>query len=276
VKGLCAPGCGGYSRHQLDELNKFVQSLGAGGLVTIALGGGGGSLEGLNMEVIKSAAAKFLTIDQIKEMGKRLGAKMGDLLLVVAGKPKIVDTALSGLRQEMGRRLKLADPSLLSFAFIVDFPLLDKNEETGLWEPMHHPFTAPRDEDIPLLDTAPEKVRGRHYDFILNGYEIAGGSIRIHVSELQRKIFRLLGYSDEETNESFGHMLEAFEYGAPPHGGIALGLDRIVMLATKSETIRDVMAFPKNKACISLMEEAPSQVSEQQLKELKLKIGWEK
>jgi aspartyl-tRNA synthetase len=197
---------------------------------------------------------------------------MGDLLLVVAGKPKIVDMALSGLRQEMGHRLGLADPNLLSFAFIVDFPLLDKNEETGLWEPMHHPFTAPRDEDIPLLETAPEKVRGRHYDFILNGYEIAGGSIRIHVSELQRKIFRLLGYSDDEINERFGHMLEAFEYGAPPHGGVAPGIDRIVMLLAGEETIREVIAFPKNQSAMDLTFNAPSPVSEEQLKELHLRL----
>ena len=271
VKGICAPGCGAYSRHQLDELNKFAQSLGAGGLVTIAFGGSG-SLEKLTMEVIKSAAAKFLTLDQIKEMGNRLGAKPGDLLLIIAGKPKIVDMALSGLRQEIGHRLGLADPNLLSFAFIVDFPLLDKNEETGLWEPMHHPFTAPRDEDIPLLDTAPEKVRGRHYDFILNGYEIAGGSIRIHVSELQRKIFRLLGYSDDEITERFGHMLEAFEYGAPPHGGVAPGIDRIVMLLAGEETIREVIAFPKNQSAMDLTFNAPSPVSEEQLKELHLRL----
>ena len=272
VKGICAPGCGNYSRRQLDELNKFVQGLGAGGLVTIALGGEGGKLEGLTMEMVKSSAAKFLTIDQIKEMGRRLGANGGDLLLIVAGKPKLVNMALSGLRQEMGRRLKLADPNRLSFAFIVDFPLLDKNEETGLWEPMHHPFTAPRDEDVPLLDSAPEKARGKHYDFVCNGYEIAGGSLRIYTSELQRKIFRLLGYSDEEVNERFGHMLEAFDYGAPPHGGVAPGIDRIVMLLAGEETIREVIAFPKNQSAMDLTFDAPSSVSEEQLKELHLRL----
>lgn len=272
VKGMCVPGGGDYTRRQLDELNKFVQSLGAGGLVTIALGSGGGKLEGLTMEMVKSVAAKFLTIDQIKQMGDRLGAKRGDLLLIVAGKPRVVDAALSGLRQEMGRRLKLADPNLLSFAFIVDFPLLDKNEESGLWEPMHHPFTAPRDEDIPLLDSAPEKVRGKHYDFVLNGYEIAGGSLRIYTSELQRKIFHLLGYSDDEINERFGHMLEAFDYGAPPHGGVAPGIDRIVMLLAGEETIREVIAFPKNQSAMDLTFNAPSSVSEEQLKELHLRL----
>jgi aspartyl-tRNA synthetase len=272
VKGMCAPGGGSYTRHQLDELNKFAQSLGAGGLVTIALGSGGGKLDGLTMEMVKSVAAKFLTLDQIKQMGNRLEAKLGDLLLIVAGKPRLVDTALSGLRQEMGHRLKLADPNLLSFAFIVDFPLLDKNEETGLWEPMHHPFTAPRDEDMPLLDTAPEKVRGKHYDFVCNGYEIAGGSLRIYTSELQRKIFRLLGYSDDEINERFGHMLEAFDYGAPPHGGVAPGIDRIVMLLAGEETIREVIAFPKNQSAMDLTFNAPSPVSEEQLRELHLRL----
>jgi aspartyl-tRNA synthetase len=272
VKGICAPGCGDYSRRQLEELNKFVQDLGAGGLVTMALGSGSGKLDKLTMEMVKSVAAKFVTIDQIKQMGERLGANMGDLLLIVAGKPEIVDTALSGLRQEMGHRLKLADPNLFSFAFIVDFPLLLKNEETGLWEPMHHPFTAPKDEDIPLLDSAPEKVRGKHYDFVLNGYEIAGGSIRIHTGELQRKIFRLLGYSDKEINERFGHLLEAFEYGAPPHGGVAPGIDRIVMLLAGEETIREVIAFPKNQSAIDLTFNAPSSVSEEQLAELHLRL----
>jgi len=272
VKGICAPGCGNYSRSQLEELNKLVQSLGAGGLVTMSLGSGGGKLDSLTMEMVKSVVSKFLTLDQIKQIGRRLGAKTGDLLLIVAGKPKLVDMVLSELRQEMGRRLKLADPNLLAFAFVVDFPLLDRNEETGLWEPMHHPFTAPRDEDIPLLDSAPEKVRGKHYDFVCNGYEIAGGSIRIHISELQRKIFRLLGYSDEETAERFGHLLEAFEYGAPPHGGVAPGIDRIVMLLAGEETIREVIAFPKNQSAMDLTFNAPSSVSEEQLAELHLRL----
>jgi aspartyl-tRNA synthetase len=272
VKGMCAPGCGNYTRRQLDELNKLVQSLGAGGLVTMSLGTGGGSLDGVTIEMVKSVAARFLTLDQIKQMAHRLGANMGDLLLIVAGKPKLVDMALSGLRQEIGRRLKLADPNLLAFAFIVDFPLLDKNEETGLWEPMHHPFTAPKDEDIPLLDSAPEKVRAKHYDFVCNGYEIAGGSLRIYTSELQRKIFRLLGYSDEETEERFGHLLEAFDYGAPPHGGVAPGIDRIVMLLAGEETIREVIAFPKNQSAADLTFNAPAPVSEEQLAELHLRL----
>ena len=276
VKGMCAPGCGNYSRSQLEELNKLVQSLGAGGVVTMSLGTAGGSLSDLTIDRVKSVATKFLTLDQIKLMGRRLGADMGDLLLIVAGKPKLVDMALSELRLEMGRRLKLAAPNLLAFAFVVDFPLFDKNEETGRWEPMHHPFTAPRDEDIPLLDSAPEKVRGKHYDFVCNGYEIAGGSLRIYTSELQRKVFRLLGYKDEEIDERFGHMLEAFEYGAPPHGGVAPGIDRIVMLLAGEPTIREVIAFPKNQSAADLTFNAPAPVSEEQLAELHLRLREER
>jgi len=276
VKGICAPGCGNYTRRQLDELNKLVQSLGAGGVVTMSLGTAGGSLSDLSIGMVKSVAARFLTLDQIKQMAHRLGADMGDLLLIVAGKPKLVDMTLSQLRLEMGRRLKLADPNLLAFAFVVDFPLFERNEETGRWEPMHHPFTAPRDEDVSLLDSAPEKVRGKHYDFVCNGFEIAGGSIRIHTSQLQRKVFKLLGYSDEEINERFGHLLEAFDYGAPPHGGIAPGIDRIVMLLAGEETIREVIAFPKNQSAADLTFNAPSPVSEEQLAELHLRLREER
>jgi len=276
VRGICAPGCGGYSRRQLDELNKLVQSLGAGGLVTIALGAAGGKLDALIIEEVKSVAAKFFTIDQIKQMGQRLGAEKGDLLLIVAGKPGLVDMSLSELRQEMAKRLGLADANTFAFSFIIDFPLLSKNEESGLWEPMHHPFTSPRDEDIPLLDSAPGKVRGRHYDLVCNGYEIAGGSIRVHTSGLQKKLFKLLGYSDEQVEERFGHLLKAFDYGAPPHGGIAAGIDRVVMLLAGEETIREVIAFPKNQSAADLTFDAPSPVSEEQLAELHLRLREER
>jgi len=272
VKGICAPGCATYTRHQLDELNKFVRGLGAEGLVTISLGNEGGNLNDLTVEMVRSVAAKFLTIDQIREVAKRLGANMGDLLLIVAGKPKLVNMVLGELRSEMGHRLKLADPHLLAFAFIVDFPLFEWNDGTGHWEPMHHPFTAPKDEDAPLLDTAPEKVKAKHYDMVCNGCEIAGGSLRIYTSELQRKVFRLLGYSDEEIERRFGHLLEAFDYGAPPHGGIAPGIDRIVMLLAGEENIREVIAFPKNQGAIDVMFDAPSPVNEEQLAELHLRL----
>jgi aspartyl-tRNA synthetase len=276
VKGINAPGCGGYSRHQLDELNKFIQGLGAAGLLTLSLGAEGGDLKSLTMEEVKSAAARFLTIEQVGQMAQLLGAKRGDLLLIVAGNQRLAETALGELRLEMARRLKLADPGLFNFAFIRDFPLLRWDEEAKRWDSEHHPFTAPREEDIPLLESAPEKVRGQHYDVVGNGYELGGGSIRIHTAELQRKIFRLLGYSDKEMDARFGHMLEAFQYGAPPHGGIALGLDRIVMLLAGEETIREVIAFPKNQAAVDMTFDAPSPVSEQQLGELHLRLREER
>ncbi len=272
VKGIYAPGGANYTRGQLDELNWLVRALGAGGLVTISLGAQADSLSELTMEMIKSVAAKYLTLDQIRDMASRLEAKPGDLLLIIAGKPEVVSAALGELRCEMGRRLKLADPNLLAFAFITDFPLLGWNEKSGRWEAEHHPFTAPRDEDMPLLDKTPEKVRGRHYDIICNGYEIGGGSLRIHTSGLQRKIFKLLGYSDIEIDELFGHMLEAFDYGAPPHGGIAIGIDRLVMLLAGEKTIREVIAFPKTQEATDLTFKAPSPVTEQQLTELHLRL----
>jgi aspartyl-tRNA synthetase len=273
VKGICAPGCATYTRSQLDELNKMVRGLGAEGLVTMALGGGAGSLNGLTGEMVKSVAAKFLTLDQVKEIAGRLGAGMGDLLLIIAGKKtKLVNTALSELRREMGHRLKLAEPNMLAFTFIVDYPLLQWNEEARQWESMHHPFTAPKDEDVPLLDSAPEKVRAKHYDIVCNGYELSSGSLRIYTSHLQRRIFKLLGYSDEEVEERFGHFLEAFDYGAPPHGGIAPGIDRIVMLLAGEETIREVIAFPKSQTAADLTFDAPSPVTDEQLAELHLRL----
>jgi aspartyl-tRNA synthetase len=275
VAGISAPGCGSYTRGQLNELNRMAQALGAGGLVTISLDAQAAGLGALVMDDVKSVAAKFLTLDQIKEMANRLKANPGDLLLIIAGKPEVVGTALGELRQEIGQRLKLADPNLLAFAFITGFPLLAWNEKSGRWEAEHHPFTAPRDEDIPLLDRNPTEVRGRHYDVICNGYEIGGGSIRIHSSELQQKVFSLMGYSNTEINELFGHMLEAFRYGAPPHGGIAVGLDRLVMLLAGEKTIREVIAFPKTQEAIDLTFSAPSPVSEEQLKELHLRLGEE-
>jgi len=276
VKGICAPGCGDYSRSQLNELNRLVQEMGAAGLLTLSLGTAAGDLNDLTMEEVKSVAARFLSLEQVRQMAQRLGAKRGDLLLIIAGKPLLVDTVLGELRQEMGRRLKLAAPDLFAFAFIQDFPLLRWDVEARRWGSEHHPFTAPWEEDIPLLESAPEKVRGQHYDVVGNGYELGGGSIRIHTEELQRKIFRLLGYTDKEVDARFGHMLEAFQYGAPPHGGIALGLDRIVMLLAGEETIREVIAFPKNQSAADLTFDAPSPVSDEQLAELHLRLREER
>ena len=261
VRGICTPGCAHYSRRQLDELAEFVQACGAKGLITLPIG----------EEVTRSVLDKFLTREQSGELASRFGAGEGDLLLIIAGETKMVEEALGALRGEMARRLELLDPNLLVFCYILDYPLLEKGEG-GRWEPMHHPFTAPRDEDIPLLDSAPERVYAKHYDLVCNGCELSSGSIRIHARELQEKIFKLLGYGEAEVEQRFGHLLEAFEYGAPPHGGIAPGIDRVVMLLAGEESIRDVIPFPKNKSAMDVMFDAPSELPEEQLKELHLRL----
>jgi aspartyl-tRNA synthetase len=271
VKGILAPGCCNYSRSQLDELNTFVHNLGAAGLLTITLGNEPGSLNDLTMDMVKSRAAKFLTLDQVKQMATRLGARIGDLLLIIAGKPEVTSAVLGELRKEMAQRLNLIDPNVLKLAFIVDFPLLNWNKDEKRWEAMHHPFTQPQEEDAHLLEDHPEKVHGRHYDLVCNGYELGGGSIRIHNSELQRRVFRVLGHSDERITQLFGHLLEAFEYGAPPHGGIAVGVDRFIMLLAREETIRDVIAFHKNQTAYDMMLDAPAAVSQNQIDELHIK-----
>jgi aspartyl-tRNA synthetase len=271
VKGICVPGAAGYSRRQLDELNEMAKNQGAGGLVTIALDTAADTLDNLTAASVKSAAARFLSLEQIKALARRLEANAGDLLLLVAGDAKLVNMVLVELRREMGKRLKLADPEALAFAFIVDFPLFER-DQAGKLTATHHPFTLPRDEDLPLLDTAPEKVKAKCYDFVCNGYELCSGSIRIHTSEMQKKVFRLLGYNDEEIKELFGHMLEAFDFGAPPHGGIAPGIDRVVMLLAGEENIREVVAFPKNQAAVDLTFNAPSPVTEAQLDELHIRL----
>jgi len=197
---------------------------------------------------------------------------MGDLLLIVAGKPEMAAAVLGEMRKEMARRLNLINEKEIKFAFIVDFPLLHWNQEEKRWEAMHHPFTLAKEVDLPLLDTEPEKVHGRHYDLVCNGFELGGGSIRIHNADLQRKIFRIFGHSEEKINRLFGHLLEAFEYGAPPHGGVAVGIDRFVMIIQGGETIRDVIAFPKNQSAYDMMFDAPDEVSEKQIDELHIKV----
>jgi len=270
VKGICVPGCGHYTRHQLDELINLAKSCGAQGLTTMAFSGGA-----ITLEEVKSAAAKYLTPRQLEGIASRFEAKPGDLLLIVVDKVEVVNRTLDELRREMAQRLNLADANLLAFAFVVDFPLLEWNETTNHWETMHHPFTAPREKDVLLIDTEPAKVYGQHYDVVCNGCELGSGSIRIHNRQLQEKIFALLGYSQGETESRFEGLLEALEYGAPPHGGIAIGLDRLVMLFAGERSIREVIAFPKNQNAVDMMLDSPSYVDKHQLDELNLKLKHE-
>ncbi|MFC1910638.1 aspartate--tRNA ligase, partial [Chloroflexota bacterium] len=271
LRAICAPGCANYSRKQLGELNALAQSLGAAGLLTISLGTEPGDLNGLTMDMVRSIASKFMNIEQVKQMAQRLGANAGDLLLIVAGNSELTSKVLSELRLEMGRRLKLADPNMFVLAFVLDFPLLNWTAEENRWESMHHPFTEPQDKDLSLLESEPARVHGKHYDLVCNGFELGGGSIRIHNTELQRRVFKILGHSDDKMHELFGHLLEAFEYGAPPHGGIAVGIDRFIMLLAGEQSIRDVIPFPKNQNAMDLMFGAPAPASAQQLAELHIR-----
>ena len=257
-----------YSRRQIDELTDYAR---AQGLVTVALAGEG-SLEDLTADHVRSAAARYLTVEQVRSMAKEVGAQMGDLLLIVAGPSTTTNAVLGALRLEMGRRLELTDRDTLAFAFIVDFPLLEWSEEEQRWDSVNHPFTAPVDNDVPFLETDPQRVMSKAYDLVCNGYELASGSVRIHTRELQEHIFGLLGHSREEAQEQFGHLLEALEYGAPPHGGFASGIDRVVMLLADAENLREVMAFPKTQTATDLLFGAPSAVTPDQLRELHLRV----
>lgn len=270
VKGICVPGCAHYTRHQLGGLIDFATGCGAQGLMTMAFTGAS-----ITLAEVKSAATKYLTLQQLEEIARRFEAKPGDLLLIVADKLEVVNKTLDELRRQMAQRLSLADPNLLAFAFVVDFPYLEWNRDENRWEPMHHPFTAPRWEEAALLDKEPAKVHGLHYDLVCNGCELGSGSIRIHNREFQEKVFSLLGYSKEETQRQFGGFLEALEYGAPPHGGIAIGLDRLIMLLARERTIREVIAFPKNQNAVDLMLDSPSYVDKHQLDELNLRLKHE-
>ena len=272
VKGFRAPGCASYSRRETDALIDFAKANGALGLVTIALTGEG-DIDDLTQDGIRSAAARFLTVEQVKAIAHRIEAEMGDMILIVAGPAKTTNQALSALRNEMGARLELADPNLIAFAFVTDFPLFEWNEDAERWDAMHHAFSMPKDGHEAYLESDPGKVIGRLYDLVANGSELASGSIRIHKRELQERVFGVLGYTKEEVAERFGQLLTAFEYGTPPHGGIAPGIDRLMMVLTGRDNIRDVIAFPKTQSGFDPLFEAPNVVEQKHLDELHISIN---
>ena len=266
VKAVRAPGCGSYSRKQIDELADLAQRLGAKGLAWIAVQESG---------QVRSPIAKFLTDEELQSIIASAEAEAGDLILIVADQPATVAQVLGHLRLEMRQRLGLVDDDILAFAWVLDFPLLEWDEEEGRWSAMHHPFTSALDEDWPLLETDPGRVRAKAYDVVCNGWEIGGGSIRMHRREQQERVFRALGITPEQAQAQFGHMLEAFEYGAPPHGGIAPGIDRLAMLLAGEPNIREVIAFPKTASAADLMTGSPSEISPRQLEELHLRLASE-
>jgi aspartyl-tRNA synthetase len=269
--GLRIQGGEELSRKQVDDLTKFVQQYGAKGLVSIALLGEG-DIDSLGDDEFRSPVAKYFTTEQVRALAKAADAKRGDLLLIVADRPAAANRALDALRREMGKRMDLADENTLAFAFITEYPQFEWSETDSSWTSSHHPFTSPHPDDISLMDIDPGKVRSRAYDLVCNGWELFSGSIRIHRREVQEKVFEVLGIRAEEAQRRFGHMLEAFEYGAPPHAGIGAGIDRLMAVLTRQDDIREVIAFPKTKSASDPLTGAPTIVTGDQLKDLHIAV----
>lgn len=264
VRAINAKGCGTFPRKKIDSLVEFVKTYRAKGLAWIAVNEDGS---------LKSQIAKFFTPEKMQEIVERMEGKSGDLILICADKDKVVFDSLGALRLELSRMLELTKPDDFRFLWVTEFPMLEWDEEESRYVAVHHPFTAPMDEDLPLIDTKPGEVRAKAYDIVLNGYELGGGSIRIHRRDIQQKMFELLGFAPEDAQERFGFLLDAFKYGVPPHGGLAFGLDRIIMLMSGASSIRDVIAFPKVKDASCPMTNAPGVVEQKQLDELGISVN---
>lgn len=262
VRAINAKGCGGFSRKEIDSLSEFVKTYGAKGMAWIAVEENG----------LRSSIAKFFSEEELDALLKRTCAEPGDLICFIADKNQVVYDSLGALRVEIARRLGILNDTEYKFLWVTEFPLFEYDEEENRWVAKHHPFTSPMDEDMEFLESDPGRVRSKAYDIVLNGTEIGGGSIRIHMQDLQQRMFGLLGLSEEEATAKFGYLLEAFRYGVPPHGGIAYGLDRLVMLMAGRSSIRDVIAFPKVQNASDLMIEAPDVVDSKQLEELNLRV----
>ena len=275
VKGLVYPGGANTARREIDELTEYVKQYGAKGLAWIGVTGAPNDDGTYGEDALRSQIAKFFTPQELGNIIKTSGAEAGDLILIVADKSSVVAQSLSNLRLEVGRRANLVNNESWAFCWVTDFPLLEYNEDDKRWQAVHHPFTSARDEDWEKLESDPGAVLAKAYDVVLNGWEIGGGSIRIHRSDLQDRLFAALGLEQAEVQAQFGHLLEAFQYGAPPHGGVALGIDRVVTLFADATSIRDVIAFPKTAAGTDLMVNAPSPVTEAQLKELHIAVRQE-